>query len=478
MIGRTPGSVHRLTVPAVALGVILGLPAEAIAQSQDPNLDRIPAPATASAPPGPQPSEAGGVPQTIYLEDAVILNEDRAGLLVPPPPSKSDPWEERLFLDVRKTWRLSPNLAISLSERLNFQTENDLRFPSHENLRSDFREGYLSWRPREGTYLDFGRINLRSGVAQGSNPTDFFKTRAVVQPLSSDPSVLREDRLGVLMARGQQVWSGDAVTVAFAPRVERQTALYTNTDLPVLNPMFDRTNAHDRLLVKADLTLAHEFSPEFLFYDEDGRAQAGLNLTDSLGKAVVAYLEWSGGGRPDLIESALAYGRATGTIPQKAPSPIARDADLRFRNDVVAGLSYTTESKIVFNLEYHYFEAGFTDAAWRAWLHAGEAGPAPVRAELWYIRNWAADQGSPVSQHTLFVRADRQDAFVHGLELTGFVSADLLDGSGLAQISADYYLSDRWTVGGLVSGTFGARESDFASTPGEVSLLVKLARYF
>jgi len=55
--------------------------------------------------------------------------------------------------------------------------------------------GYASWEPLDRTYLDLGRINLKSGVALGFNPTDFFKTRAVVEPLSADPSVLREDRL-------------------------------------------------------------------------------------------------------------------------------------------------------------------------------------------------------------------------------------------------------------------------------------------
>ncbi len=64
---------------------------------------------------------------------------------------------------------------------------------------NDFREGYLSWEALDRTYLDAGRINLKSGVAVGFNPTDFFKTRAVVEPLSVDPTVLREDRLGTVM---------------------------------------------------------------------------------------------------------------------------------------------------------------------------------------------------------------------------------------------------------------------------------------
>jgi hypothetical protein len=74
------------------------------------------------------------------------------------------------------------------------------RPPNHENVLNDFREGFVSWQPHDGIYLDLGRINLRSGAALGFNPTDCFKSRAVVEPLSADPSVLREDRLGRLQS--------------------------------------------------------------------------------------------------------------------------------------------------------------------------------------------------------------------------------------------------------------------------------------
>src|SRR5262249_56082061 len=92
------------------------------------------------------------------------------------------------------------------------------------------REGSGKWFG--GAYRDGGRINLKSGVAIGFNPTDFFKTRAVVEPLSIDPAVLREDRLGTVMLRGQFVWRHGSVSAAFAPRVASPPPLYTNTTLP------------------------------------------------------------------------------------------------------------------------------------------------------------------------------------------------------------------------------------------------------
>ena len=68
----------------------------------------------------------------------------------------------------------------------------------------------------------------------------------MVEALTADPSVLREDRLGTLMVLGQHVWAGGSVTRAFAPRVTLPTAVYRETDLPSIDPMLDRTNAKDR----------------------------------------------------------------------------------------------------------------------------------------------------------------------------------------------------------------------------------------
>jgi len=46
------------------------------------------------------------------------------------------------------------------------------------------------------------------------------------------------------------------------------------------------------------------------------------------------------------------------------------------------------------------------------------------------------------------------------------------------QISADYYVADKWTVGGLIIAYVGGRLSDFGSLPQQGSVLVKVTRYF
>jgi hypothetical protein len=452
---------------------------EAAAQNapgdQDTDLDLIPQGAVAA-----QPAEAvapkviNTTADRVYVEDAFTVTSLRGPLSVPAPGPGPFNWQERLFLDIRKEWRLAGLLTFTYSGRANFRAEDDLDFPTHENLVNDLREAYLSWQPSQRAYLDLGRINLKSGVALGYNPTDFFRTRAVVEPLSADPTVLREDRLGALMLRGQQLLEAGSITVAFAPKLYEPSPIYTNTNLPSLNPMLDRTNASNRFLAKGSINLGDRFSPELLLYREGHQTRFGTNLSEGIGQKAVAYLEWSGGRRASLIDDALRYGRDTGTLPIDAASVISESSHTSFQNELAFGASYTTESRITFNLEYHFNQAGFARTDWRNWF----VGSSPVAGELWYLRDYALDQQYPISRHSAFLRADWIDAFVPKLELAGFINTDLYDGSGLVQLTADYYLSDQWTVGGLISANFGSARSDFGSLASAASFMVKVARYF
>ena len=61
-----------------------------------------------------------------------------------------------------------------------------------------------------------------------------------------------------------------------------------------------------------------EFSPELLLYHAGNRTQIGSNLTVGIGQQTVAYAEWAGGVRANLIDNALRYGHQTGTLPANA----------------------------------------------------------------------------------------------------------------------------------------------------------------
>ena len=443
------------------------------ALAQD-DLDRIPAaiPAPVAPPSTPKPGER------LYLQNDIVVSAARGALAVAAPPPKASTWEERLMLDVHDQWQLAQGLHVVYSGRLNLRAGDGLGFPDRENIRHDLREAYLAWDAGGGTFVDLGRINLKSGVALGFNPTDFFKTRAVVEPLSADPSTQREDRLGTLMLRAQHIWDGGTLTLVFAPRVANKSAIYANNTLPSLDPMFDRTNAANRFFIKTSLNLGADLSPEFVYFLHGSASHFGLNLTRGFGQNVVGYLEWAGGTRASLAADALAFGRATRTLPAAAPPPFLIDAARSFQNDLSLGFSYTTQDKITFNLEYEFHQAGFSGADWTRWFAAGTPQYTFADGSLWYLRGYAADQGEPMSRHMLFVRVERDDAFVPDLDLTSFAQIDLHDGSGFAQVSADYYLSSVWTIGALASVSTGGSQSDFGSLPTAAGITIKVSRYF
>jgi len=462
---------------ALAAGAALADPPA----DEDKDLDLIPKPAQVPVGAGADAAAPAGATRKLYIEFAATQAWARTGLAVAFPPPQPSDWEERLLFDARTEWHVGSDVSLTYSGRLNVRAEDRLDFPSHENVTNDLREAYASWEPLERVFVDAGRINVKSGVGLGFNPTDFFKTRAVVEPLSADPVVLREDRLGTLMLRAQRIWAGGSLTAAYAPAVASASPIYTNFDLHSFDPMFDRTNAQDRFLLKGSVDLTEGVSPEFLAYHDNGRTRWGLNLAESLGRSLVAYVEWSGGPRASLIDDALRFGRATGSLPPGAPAVLPEDSRQRFRSELAAGASYTTaQPKITFNLEFDCDQAGFSGADWDNWFRAGAGASSrsPVAGELWYIRDYALDQQDQLSRSAAFLRADWVDAFIPKLELSGFVATDLLDGSGRVQLTADYYLSDRWTVGALLLVDFGVRHSDFGSLPQSGSVLLKIARYF
>jgi len=464
---------------AAPLALAASLAATAAFADENSDLNLIPEAAQPSAP-APPPAAAASVNGRVYLEDTGTLNSVRDNLPVAAPPPSTADWQERLFLDAREQWSLGQGVSLAYSGRMNFQATDRIDLPTHENVRHDFREGFLTWTPTSGWFFDFGRINLKSGVAAGYNPTDFFKTHAVVEPISLDPAVLREDRLGTAMARASYVGAGVSATAAFAPEFERESPLFTTTNLPSFDPMFNRTNAHPRMLLKGSADLGADIAPELLVYREGADTEYGANLTHGVGQKTVIYGEWAGGNGTSLIDQALGYGRATGTIPGSAPSVLPESHAKTFRNEAAIGASYATEYNITFNLEYHFDGEGFSHQDWRNWFTLGQrrANIPGVAPQLWYIRGYALDVQQPLARQSAFLRFDWVDAFVPKLELTGFVDIDLFDGSQLTQLTADYYLTNYWTVGMIASTNLGSRRSEYGSLPQAESLLFKIARYF
>jgi hypothetical protein len=412
-----------------------------------------------------------------FLEDALTTSAFEDEIAVPYPPALAVSWQDRTSVDATVQWQPIKSLSFTVSDRANLYVQDQQAFISRDTIRNDFREGYVTWEPHTSVYLEAGRINVRNGAALGFNPTDFFKTRALVGQASLDPSVIRQNRIGTLMVRGQAIWSGGSASVAVAPKVMSPSPVIESDPLGV-DPHVAATNAASRVLGTLSFDVLN-LSPQLLGYFERGRSKLGINVSRPIGNAVIVYAEWAGGPEKNLITRAIEFGQQTGTLPDTAPVLPPTSTSTTFRNDVAAGFSGTLATKATLNVEYHFHQSGLGGGDWGNWFDLGSApgAPAALTTQLWYLRAYANDQQEPLTQHQGFVRVSWPRAFVNDLELTAFAFVDLRDGSVLSQVSANYYLSHRWTASVYVSSNLGAARSERGSFPQRLSSIVQLTLY-
>jgi hypothetical protein len=456
--------------PFACLGLLVTLCGLAVADGdQDNDLSLIPH--DVASEPVAKPSAPSSVTASLHAEDAVAVAAPRDSVVAFPSPSPFA-WQNRSSVDGIVEWRPVAWAKLALSDRLDLVEQQAQPLWSRQLPRNALREVYATLEPIDGGYLEVGRINVRNGSALGFNPTDFFKARTLVEHPTIDPSALSRNRLGTLMVRAELIRDGWAASLLVAPKLYAPSAI---TSRPVgIDPRFDATNSTDQLLATASTTFG-DLSAQTLVDLARDRSKLGVNLTEPIGKRVIAYGEWSGGFDTDLIARAIAYGRDTGTLPAGTPPPIPTRSASSFREDIAVGGSWTI-AKVTLNVEYHYHQTGLSRGDWNRWFDAGIDHPS-LAAELWYIRGYANDQREPVARHAAFVRLAWPKAFVDHLELDGLAFANLADGSTLSQITASYYASDAWTVAAALTTMLGSARSEQGSLPQSVAGVFELVRY-
>ncbi|MDO8450845.1 MAG: hypothetical protein Q7T10_18795 [Rhodoferax sp.] len=313
----------------------------------------------------------------------------------------------RASLDFSHTARIAPGLRAVISDRLDHVYPADVGADATVN---SLREAYLSWQPEGGnTVLEFGRINLRYGPGYGYNPTDFFRDGSLRTLTSANPFAIRENRLGTVMLRGQRLWSGGSLSVAYSPKLEdRPNADGWSLDL-------GSTNNRDRALVALSNQFSQSISGQVLAYKEDGLSPTlGANLTALLSDAAVAHLEWSHGSEPDLLSRALA-------LPNTATT----------RNRFVGGVTYTTLSKLSVTAEYQYNGFGLDRSNWAA------LGATPA-IQLAYLREALRLQELAPRQAYLIYVTQKSLGF-KDLDLTAYLRQNADDHSRLAWLELRHH---------------------------------------
>jgi hypothetical protein len=315
--------------------------------------------------------------------------------------------EQRLSVDAAYDKKFAPEWRFLFADRLDVAWSGNL---SYDDAVNTLKETYVSWQPQPDRIADLGRVNMRLGVGAGYNPTDYFRANAVRAVTSISPVSLRENRLGTVMVRGQQLWSSGSLTALYAPK------LADEPNNSPFSPDFGATNNQNQWLVAWSQKLAPGLNPQLLVYGQEGGSpQIGLNVTTLLGKSTVAYLETSAGRSPSLLSEALA-------LPD----------DSAFRTRLATGLTYTTPFKLSLTAEYEYNGAGLDSAGWTA-LRQG-----PPAAYAQY-RNFAQAQQDLPTTRNAFLFALWQDALIPKLDVSAMQRFDLVDHSGLSWVEARYH---------------------------------------
>ncbi|MEI7481221.1 MAG: hypothetical protein WCK75_02610 [Elusimicrobiota bacterium] len=455
------------------LAAALGLCRQSGLAGQDEDLDLIPDFISAAQPAAQPSSAAGGNSYKFLIEDEAQTNSKRHGVLLPLPDKYVPAWSNRFTFYGKADIRLTPSLSLNIVDRFNHLSDIHSAFPSGV-AQNDLNEAYLSWNAYREYYLDAGRINLKSGVAVGFNPTDFFKKNAISLRTSEDPIVLRENRLGTVMARAQGILPFGTLTLAAAPEISDRPGRFI-TDRTSFALALQRTNARPRYLAKISSSYK-AISSDLLYYRENSTSYLGANVSRSIGDSFVFYGEWSGARRYSLTTDALIYdAKLYGVDGTKYAYVVPGDSKRRFRNQAAAGFSYTESArKRSTFVEYHYNEAGMTNNDWGNWFLAGYAERLldfpelasvydQVNTVLWSIRDYAQRNTEPITRQQLFIRNQWQEAFTKKLDLANLLQLNSADRSFFLQSSAKYSLTDNMFLNLSIYFYAGSEHSEYGS---------------
>ncbi len=305
----------------------------------------------------------------------------------------------RASIDYRDTARLGPSTQGTFSARVD---ATDPKTPGIDGaVVLSLREASVGWQNETATQLvDLGRINLRDGPGYGYNPTDFFRDYALRTVTTANPFSLRENRLGTVMLRVQQLWPESSLSMVLAPKLRSaRSSEGFSADLGA-------TNSRSRSLLALSNRWSEKLNTQILAYKEDSASvRFGGSLTALVSQAAVVHAEASSGREPGLLSRALGQPAAAMT-----------------RNRLAAGLTYTTESRLSITAEAQY--NGFALDR-DQWLSQVQGNP---QVQAAYYGN-AQDLQDNAGRESWLLYAVQRDLGIKGLDLTVLLKVNANDRS-------------------------------------------------
>lgn len=340
----------------------------------------------------------------------------------------------RSVLDFRKEWRVGDQLRLTLSNRLEWLAVNT----GQSSVRNALREAYLSVGVGDSAFVDVGRINVRSGVGLGFNPSDWLREGVSLPQTTQNPASQRENRLGTGMLKVQTVQDWGAAHVALIPHLARRPDEESPYGLD-----FGRTNEDPALHVRVAPKVNERISVDMLAYARRGRQpQWGLNTTAVLSDALIAHLEWSAGVREGL----------------GAPSQ-QRSRSLHHR--VATGLSWTAPNGAVLAMERHLATDALSRDDWDTWR---ESTANATAARLGQLRNERSALQDPLVRDAWFFRVAMNGLMRDpDIDVSGFLRLNPHDHSRLWQLDGSWHANAQLSLHASVGGFSGGSRSEFGA---------------
>lgn len=342
--------------------------------------------------------------------------------------------------------------------------------PQISDARNFLKEAYVNLRPTGSLLLTVGRRNLTDGVGYSRNPVDFMANPTTLPGNNFDNRYRLKNREGSILARGEYLWQGGAVSYTYAPAIGPNDVsdAKIRTEVDRLT-QFNRQEAH--WLKVYQYVGGFDIS---LHYFYKTRHNAGFAVAKVFGDALELHAE----GRVQRGSSVMSpYKRSDDTYfgsTLVAPAIYdyeSRSDDALYVRSLIGG-QYTFENKLNLSVEYYYNGEGYSSSQLNTLYNGLE-----LAGSRYTNSSFVLPQGNPyrlfllaanlnynflsMGQHYSFVRLSDPEFFKSNKwEAAAYGSVSLADGSGIAAADVTYKINDRFALQALINGFFGRRRSE------------------
>ncbi len=352
-----------------------------------------------------------------------------------------------LNLEIRPDLRLKlESLELMAKPRMkledNFWQEGSRCGENQEKNEEYINEWLARWRARENLFISYGRENLQWGPSFLFSPSNpFFQDNGRRNPFQEVPG----------MDFGRIVWiPGNSWTLSFIANTDK------GRNQPLGPDPFKKTYA-----LKIDYTGRENYSSVILSHSEGSKDSLGFFGGWTVSDAILLY-----------GEGVLSQGNRD-LYPQADGSPFGASLQNLHQDDpaiipiLLAGGSYTFETKGTLTLEYLYYGPGYnSEEADRYYALRGKAAEA-LGSGGWLSGLGQQTLGQSINTGLRFLRKNyallqyTQNSILNRIDLTLRWAQNLDDGSCQLTALVSYSLGNHWELFSVGTVNGGLENTEF-----------------